>query len=212
MAKICKKRSLRLYIYLILCIFALAFVLKTIDDRLMPTARELAYDYAATYINGEIDRIASDLIDSLSLRYTDFYDTEEKDGEISSVFVNSILVNSLCQKMAANLSASLNNSKTQELPLPLGLATGIKLLSNYGPKINLRLIPSGNATVDYETSLSDAGINRVNYRICLNIKTSVRLVSPLSSAPLEITRKYMLVDTVFSGSVPDTYLNLSPNR
>ncbi|MCD7778111.1 MAG: sporulation protein YunB [Clostridiales bacterium] len=88
----------------------------------------------------------------------------------------------------------------------MGIITGLGILSNCGPKINIRLMPVGTARADWETALTDSGINRVNYKVYLNIKTSVKIISPLSSRPLEMTRKYMLADITFTGKVPDTFL------
>ncbi|MCD7904932.1 MAG: sporulation protein YunB [Clostridiales bacterium] len=122
--------------------------------------------------------------------------------------INSLLVNEICSKTASELSSELNNTETKKVPLSLGLITGFKILSNYGPKINVRLVPAGAASADYETELTNSGINGVNYKVYINIKASVKIISPLCNKSLEITRKYMLADITFTGTVPNAYLNL----
>lgn len=202
-----KKLCIKPLLYIAAVIFLLFWALRTVDRRLMPTAAELADRYAAAYINSEIDSVTSDIISDMGLVYTDFYDISETDGEISSISVNSILVNEICQKTASGLSDALRSPDIKKIPVPLGLVTGIRFFSGMGPMINIHIMPAGSAVADYETALSESGINRVNYKIYLNIKTSVNIISPLSSSPLEISRKYMLVDTVFSGAVPRVYFD-----
>lgn len=112
------------------------------------------------------------------------------------------------QKRPQSFPRSLTIQKQKKVPLSLGLITGFKILSNYGPKINVRLVPAGAASADYETELTNSGINGVNYKVYINIKASVKIISPLCNKSLEITRKYMLADITFTGTVPNAYLNL----
>ncbi|MCC8098225.1 MAG: sporulation protein YunB, partial [Eubacterium sp.] len=158
--------------------------------------------------NEYIDEITSGIIAEKNLKYTDLYTLTQNENEISSIEINSLLVNEICSETAHRLSEALNNTEIRKIPLSLGLITGFRILSNYGPKINVRLMPMGSARADWETALTDSGINRVNYKVYLNIEASVKIISPLSSRPMEITRKYMLADITFTGAVPDTYLQV----
>ncbi|MCD8089245.1 MAG: sporulation protein YunB [Clostridiales bacterium] len=183
-----------------------AGVLKLIDSRVVPAAEEAALVYSSDYINQKIDEITAKIISDKNIAYSDFYSITENENGISSIIINSLLVNEICAETAAELSSALTGGTAEKITLSLGLITGFKILSNCGPKINVRLVPMGAVMADYETDLADSGINSVNYKVYLNIKTNVKIISPLCSRPFEITRKYMLADVVFTGAVPDTYL------
>jgi len=70
------------------------------------------------------------------------------------------------------------------------------------------LQPIGDATADYETSMTQAGVNQVNFQVWINVHTTVSIVNPLWSKDLEITRKLTLVNTVFNGEIPKTYIKV----
>lgn len=203
-----KNHKLRPIIFTLFLLIMLFFLMKEADSRLFPSAEALGTAYAADFINQQINITAKEIIDEKSVDYTDFFTVSENNGEVSQIVINSILINEICSETAAALSAALYKTEVKKIPLSLGLVTGIGFLANIGPKLDYRLIPTGITTADYETSLTAEGINRVNYQIFINITTSVTITSPLTQKSLQITRKYMLVDTVFSGTVPDTYLNI----
>ena len=63
----------------------------------------------------------------------------------------------------------------------------------------------GSAEADYETSVESAGIGQVNFKVCPVVKTDMTIVSPLMDKRISIMRKLMLVNTVFSGEVPEAF-------
>ncbi|MCD8238215.1 MAG: sporulation protein YunB [Clostridiales bacterium] len=203
-----KKHTLKPIIFTLFLLIMLFFGLKKIDERLFPSAEAIGTAYAADYINKQIDLTAKKIAEEKGVSYADFFTLSETNGEVSQIITNSLLINEFCSETAAALSDALFKTEIKKIPLSLGLLTGIGFLSNMGPKINYRIVPTGITAADYETSLTSAGINRINYRIFINITASISITSPLTQKPFKITRKYMLVDTVFSGSVPDTYLNI----
>ena len=93
--------------------------------------------------------------------------------------------------------------------IPLGVITGIEVFSNIGPNIPFYIKPMGIASVDYETSFSAEGINQTNFKIWLNIAMDIKIVNPLRSETISVSRKIMLVDTVINGTVPERYMSLN---
>jgi sporulation protein YunB len=120
-----------------------------------------------------------------------------------------MLINKVCSKTAAEISKEIKASESEKITLPIGIFSGIELLSNIGPKFTVSILQTGNTITDYETSFESQGINQINFKIWLVAKTDINIVNPFYSKKVSVSRKIMLVNTVFNGTVPQTYLNMS---
>lgn len=172
----------------------------------MPISVKICQKYAITSINNIIQN--SMYSASKNIKSEDFILRSDNNGRLEYLSVNSIIVNNICAETASMVSKNLNNLTTSKIRLPLGVFTGLPILSHFGPSTTIRLQPIGDATADYETSMTQAGVNQVNFQVWINVHTTVSIVNPLWSKDLEITRKLTLVNTVFNGEIPKTYIKV----
>lgn len=172
----------------------------------MPISVKICQKYAITSINNIIQN--SMYSASKNIKSEDFILRSDNNGRLEYLSVNSIIVNNICAETASTVSQNLNNLTTSKIRLPLGVFTGLPILSHFGPSTTIRLQPIGDATADYETSMTQAGVNQVNFQVWINVHTTVSIVNPLWSKDLEITRKLTLVNTVFNGEIPKTYIKV----
>lgn len=190
--------------FLLLIIF---FVISIAYIRfVMPISVKICQKYAITSINNIIQN--SMYSASKNIKSEDFILRSDNNGRLEYLSVNSIIVNNICAETASTVSQNLNNLTTSKIRLPLGVFTGLPILSRFGPSTTIRLQPIGDATADYETSMTQAGVNQVNFQVWINVHTTVSIVNPLWSKDLEITRKLTLVNTVFNGEIPKTYIKV----
>jgi hypothetical protein len=70
------------------------------------------------------------------------------------------------------------------------------------------MLPTGNALVNYESRFGAVGINQAHFEVWLTVVSTIRIINPVQSSTVTVIREVSLVDTVISGVVPDTYLNL----
>ena len=190
--------------FLLLIIF---FVISIAYIRfVMPISVKICQKYAITSINNIIQN--SMYSASKNIKREDFILRSDNNGRLEYLSVNSIIVNNICAETASMVSKNLNNLTTSKIRLPLGVFTGLPILSHFGPSTTIRLQPIGDATADYETSMTQAGVNQVNFQVWINVHTTVSIVNPLWSKDLEITRKLTLVNTVFNGEIPKTYIKV----
>jgi len=115
-------------------------------------------------------------------------------------------------KITVNLTLAMNE-KFQELGnekvgIPLGALTGSKYLAGFGPKINITIVPAGNVDSEVKTEFVSGGINQTVYRIYLDVKGTVDILTPYNTINREVENKVLLVETVIVGNVPQTYLDL----
>ena len=172
----------------------------------MPISVKICQKYAITSINSIIQN--SLYSSSKNIKSEDFILRSDNNGRLEYLSVNSMIVNNICAETASTVSQNLNNLTTSKIRLPLGVFTGLPILSHFGPSTTIRLQPIGDATADYETSMTQAGVNQVNFQVWINVHTTVSIVNPLWSKDLEITRKLTLVNTVFNGEIPKTYIKV----
>lgn len=172
----------------------------------MPISVKICQKYAITSINNIIQN--SLYSSSKNIKSEDFILRSDNNGRLEYLSVNSMIVNNICAETASTVSQNLNNLTTSKIRLSLGVFTGLPILSHFGPSTTIRLQPIGDATADYETSMTQAGVNQVNFQVWINVHTTVSIVNPLWSKDLEITRKLTLVNTVFNGEIPKTYIKV----
>lgn len=172
-----------------------------------PVAQELARQYSLTGINASINSAVKRISGERGISAEDLYTPHfNSDGKLTYLEVNSILINELCADTAQSLSEDLNRMSSQKISLPLGVLTGLNIFANSGPGIPLYLTPSGSASADYETSVESAGIGQVNFKVWLVVNTDIGIINPvLVNKRIKVTRKLMLVNTMFSGEVPDAF-------
>lgn len=199
-----------LFSFLIFTILALTLTALSFNRFILPILTEISSKYAITQINNEINRATDSVISNMGIKSSDF--TEEiSNTDLSHINIDSLLINRVSNKIVLQISENLNGLSTHTIKVPSGAFSGIPLYSRLGISIPLHITSMGDASADYETSLSSAGVNQVTYQVWLNIECNVSVVSPVFSKNITIKRKLMLVNTVFNGKVPNGYANISLN-
>ena len=189
-----------------LVMLAIGLSLTRIDESLMPIVTVQTTEMARNILNYAID--ASLSYASTDLDTNDFFTTtHDRDGMVNSLNVNTMLVNLLCNTVAISMSSILGSPATDSLHIPIGSLLNIDILSNIGPTLPISFRYVGGAVVDYETQFRAVGINQVNFQLWIVVESSIRVVNPLEDKDVLLTRKIAIVDTVFSGRVPQVYLN-----
>lgn len=206
-----KKKSIKKIFILIFIIIIISFITIFIryKNTVLPSVLEISEKYAVNAINEKINTSVEKVISELNLTSKDFFEKNfDSDEKINYFSADTILINKVCSKTAAEISKEIKDLKDEKITLPIGIFSGIDLLSNIGPKFSVSVLQTGNTLVDYETSFESQGINQINFKIWLVTKTEISIVNPLCSKKVSVSRKVMLVNTVFNGVVPQTYLNM----
>ncbi len=196
----------------ILCIFIwliYLFILQ-FENEVLPTAIKVSQKYATNIISQEINKSVEKTITSLRLHTNDFFNKNvNKDTNKTYLDVDTILINNVCAKVSDELSKNLKNINDTKIDLPIGVFSGISAFSEFGPPFTVSLSSIGDAIVDYETNFQSVGINQINFQVYLNISCSISIINPMYKKDIDVSRKLMLVNTIFDGEVPKTYLNTS---
>ncbi len=202
-------KKLFIFIFIII-IISFIFIFIRYKNTVLPTVLEIGEKYAVDTINEKINTSVEKVVSELNLTSKDFFEKTFDDNEKINYFsADTMLINKVCSKTAAEISKEIKASESDKITLPIGIFSGIELLSNIGPKFTVSILQTGNTITDYETSFESQGINQINFKIWLVAKTDINIVNPFYSKKVSVSRKIMLVNTVFNGTVPQTYLNMS---
>jgi len=214
-SKVTKKSKTKKFLILSIIIIIIICILIIIQykNKVLPSVLEISKKYAVDTINEKINSSVEEIITKMNLTSKDFFEKEfDSEEKINYFSVDTMLINRVCSNTAAEISKRIKNSEDEKIKLPIGIFSGLDILTNIGPKFTISIILAGNTLVDYETAFESQGINQVNFKIWLVTTTDVSIINPFYTKEISVKRKLMLVNTVFNGSVPQTYLNMPNNN
>ena len=205
-ARISKRKFSGTVVFL-LVVFILLGNLAYFVKIVRPLMAELAKNQSRVLAETATHRAISEMFQDAC--YTDFITISSlEDGTISAIQSNTVRINQLKADAAIAISEAIATIDETELSIPLGTLTGYEFLSGVGPRLPVQLMPYGNATVNFISSLSAAGINQSLVDVRLTVKARVGVVLPGVSTTQEIETEIPIVQTVIVGKVPDNYVNI----
>jgi sporulation protein YunB len=198
----------RLFVVLIsLLVFAILLFL-LVDWGVKPTIiamSEAKVEYIAVLaMNNAVSKILGS-----NVKYTDLTDVlTDKDGKISMIQYNTILINTLARQTSTLAQDEIRSLGEAGINIPLGSITKSKILSGRGPMIKVKIIPVGSVSTDFSDEFKQAGINQTRHKIFLTLKTQVRIVVPLGSDIINVSTRVPITETIIVGDVPNSYVNV----
>ncbi len=208
--KYIKKIKLILIFFVILNIllWSIFIFLIQFEKYIIPTAIQISEKYAVNIINQEINNSVQHTIASMNISSGDFIlSSNNSGGGNNYIDVNTMLINNLCTNISNSISGKLQTISDTKIEIAVGSILGLNTFSNLGPNLKVGISTIGDSIVDYETNFKAVGINQINLEIYLTIQTNIAIVNPLYKESVGISRKLMLVNLVFNGEVPNTYLS-----
>lgn len=121
--------------------------------------------------------------------------------------VDSQKLNLLRAQVMERITEQILALDTTDLGIPLGLLTGIDILSAAGPKLPVRVTSVASATGLFRNEFTNAGINQTLHRIVLDVTITARLLLPVGITETAITIPVYITEAIVIGQVPQTYLN-----
>jgi len=193
-----------------LLIGVIVFVLYRIDSIFMPMALDAAQRKIISEMDRVIDNAFSSVIREQHIESADLFvsNSDDNSGKVLSMYVDTVLVNEICNKMAVRISEDLNALGVQTVTVPVGSLSGYEVFSNTGPSYRIHLQPVGDALVNQRSERETVGINQVNILVWLDVKCEARIIVPFQKdKEIAVTRSLPLINTYFSQEVPNTYWN-----
>ena len=140
--------------------------------------------------------------------YETFF-TIEKDekGNIQMINANVLKINQVTSDIALNIQKKLDENQNKSIYISLGAITGVKYLSGFGPKINIKIATTGNVDTDLKSEFISQGVNQTMHKVYLVIKTNVNILTSLKTIKKTIENQVLIAENVIVGDIPSTYYN-----
>lgn len=158
-------------------------------------------------LNQLSSQVVSQVMQDQSLTYSELVVLRTgQGGEVSTMSVDSQKLNLLRAQVMEQITEQILALDTTDLGIPLGLLTGIDILSAAGPKLPVRVTSVVSATGLFRNEFTNAGINQTLHRIVLDVTITARLLLPVGITETAITIPVYITEAIVIGQVPQTYL------
>ena len=202
-----KPRTLKLYILFFMFCIIFYGVFNFVEYQLTPNIIAIAETQARIIATEAINKAVKDKI-AKNVQYKDLISIhKDASGQITLIQINTVEINRLESETALEVIKVLREVTMDGITLPIGSATGSKILSNYGPVIRISLLPAGTADVNTVEAFEEAGINQTRHRIVLEIIANIQIIQPLLSSNITVKTHVPLVETIIIGNVPQAILD-----
>lgn len=206
------EKRLKLYkkIKVISCIsisiFIFIFVYIDFDKRLYFATENIIKTKSNTIMSDAIDETITEILKTSNVESSNFYTPRfNKDGELLTIEINTILINNLCSTISTNISEQLSTIEQNSINIPLFSLYDINLIYGIGPIINAEILPMGYADVNYSSNFSQAGINQTNFELWLDVTCYLQMKYPITQNVVVQNKRVPLISTIINGSVPDYF-------
>lgn len=180
-----------------------------IDARIKGSILELAQAKAQLKVVELINQAVYEKVVQ-ETEYKDIVNVHKDDeGRIVMIQANTVILNQIMAKTISAVIAGLDKLDEETIRIPLGQITGITFLSGSGPRIEVKIIPSKQLSVNVKDKFEQAGINQTRHQIYLIINSKVKMAVPLMSKEIHVTTTIPMAETIIVGEVPETYVNFS---
>ena len=209
MAHIRKNTALRIrknLAVIMALLVAISSIYIYIDCRLKKIAVEFAMSEAKTVLLDCANTAALSVLNDMNVSYSNIAVlSRNSEGLVTSVEVNSSVVNLFKSKMAAEVANELKKHKNVTFSLPIFAAFGYFYTAFYIPNVSYTVEVTTTAITDFYSRFYSAGINQVLHQILVKINLESSLAMPHYKTALTTSTTLIAAETVIVGIVPDAF-------
>ena len=199
-----RKKKCFIAIVITIVLFIYGFII--LDRSIKPTVLAISEVQARKFATQAINEAVKDKIKD-DIKYKDLIFVKyDKDGKVTMMQANTVLMNSIASDVALEVQQNIREIGSGTIKIPLGNALNSQILSQYGPKIELNIVPQGSVSVDFTTEFIESGINQTVHKVYLIIIADVRIIVPLASDTIKIVTNIPIAETIIVGDVPESYI------
>jgi len=151
---------------------------------------------------------AIDVIIDTGYNYKTLFDVStDNEGNINMITTDSYEVNLLAVKIANETYAYLDRTTKLGVDVPIGVFTGIRIISGFGEPIKMKLISTTSVKCEIRSEFTEAGINQTRHALYFDINCEVNIITKTSSKPITDKISVLVYDNLIIGKVPSVFIN-----
>ena len=127
-------------------------------------------------------------------------------GDVSMVTTDAYKFNLISNDLAKYVAEYFSFDEMKYVNVPVGVFTGIKLLSGVGPKVKMPIITVNSVKCDIVSVFSDAGVNQTKHSLYINVTPDVYIVTRFSTKHVSDKITVLIYENLIVGKVPEVYL------
>ena len=129
-------------------------------------------------------------------------------GKVSTIGANATEMNKISSKIVNEVQEKISEIQDVAVEIPMGKLFGWSIFSGYGPRITIKLVPTGNVSAIFKTQFEAQGINQTKHTVYIEINTYVTIIVPFTSDVIKSTNVLTVAETIIIGDIPETYYNI----
>ena len=198
------KRRYRLGLFLPLALILIAAISWFLGDLATQMAVSDATDIVTKTVNDSINEVIVEGVYGF-----DYFITLEKDGDgnVTAITSDMAHINTLSTEILNSVIKSTDNGIIR-ISIPAGNLSGLNMLLNKGPDIQVDIIMLTSSRVDFRNEMVSCGINQAKYQLVLEVTVDIDILVPWGTESATTVTEVIVADTVIVGKVPNTYLNM----
>lgn len=198
------KRRYRLGLFLPLALILIAAISWFLGDLATQMAVSDATDIVTKTVNDSINEVIGEGVYGF-----DYFITLEKDGDgnVTAITSDMAHINTLSTEILNSVIKSTDNGIIR-ISIPAGNLSGLNMLLNKGPDIQVDIIMLTSSRVDFRNEMVSCGINQAKYQLVLEVTVDIDILVPWGTESATTVTEVIVADTVIVGKVPNTYLNM----
>jgi sporulation protein YunB len=130
----------------------------------------------------------------------------DETGKVSMVQADAAAMNRLSYALAADIQHRIKDIQEEKILVPLGSILGSAIMSQTGPKVNMKVLPLGTTKISFRTEFIEAGINQTKYKVYLEVENMAKVLVPFSSNDIKVDTVLLIAETIIVGDIPESYV------
>ncbi len=192
-------------LFVALMIASLGYFLSSVRPAMIRLAKAEA-EYLAIDL---IQHSVSEVFAENPLSYTQIVQIEkDADGNICALQSDLASINRIKADIALLIQDKIEQIELSEITIPLGSLSDIDMFAGLGPFIHVKLMPYGNARLEFLSSFETAGVNQTRLCVSLKVKTDLGLLMPTVDTVHSVEDTIPVFQTVLLGEVPESYFRV----
>lgn len=200
------RKRIKKYLFLIIMAGIILISSWIVNNNIKPLLLAMAEVRSRVIATQAINEAVSSEL-TYRINYEDlFIIRTNQDNRVTMLQANTMVMNRLATQTALSIQEHLRQLGTKTVGIPLGSIMGSEIFANFGPRLNLEILPVGTVTVDFFSDFEQAGINQTRHKIYLTVDAQVRVILPLVSKSVNVLTRVPIAETIIVGEIPENYI------